>query len=181
LPQVHLGIDPEFSQNGHVPGTKIGSFTAGDINDAIDILAKVVRENKLPPKVLVVHRFTQGMITDYKKIKKLPEVQVVMDMDGFGSRVLKRSTYLTYIYREPVMFTGFKLFYKMTIGIIQKCTLLKSCCNSHQNQATFNFTPSHEKLFRLSVPRTSCYGRLSIQIKRNSRSGPSKYLLRIKW
>jgi hypothetical protein len=45
-----------------------------------------------------------------------------MDMDGFGSRVLKRSTYLTYIYREPVMFTGFKLFYKMTIGIIQKCT-----------------------------------------------------------
>jgi hypothetical protein len=78
-----------------------------------------------------------------------------MDMDGFGSRVLKRSTYLTYIYREPVMFTGFKLFYKMTIGIIQKCTLLKSCCNSHQNQATFNFNnlPSHEKLFRLSVPR----------------------------
>jgi hypothetical protein len=73
------------------------------------------------------------MITDYKKIK-LPEVQVVMDMDGFGSRVLKRSTYLTYIYREPVMFTGFKLFYKMTIGIIQKCTLLKSCCNSHKTK-----------------------------------------------
>jgi hypothetical protein len=41
---MHLGIDPEFHQNGHVPGTKIGSFTADDINDAIDILAKVVRE-----------------------------------------------------------------------------------------------------------------------------------------
>ncbi len=65
LPNVHLGIDPEFSlKNGHVPGTKIGSFTADDINDAIDILAKVVRENKLTPKVLVVHRFTQGMVTD---------------------------------------------------------------------------------------------------------------------
>lgn len=113
LPNVHLGIDPEFSlKNGHVPGTKIGSFTADDINDAIDILAKLVRENKLTPKVLVVHRFTQGMVTDYKRIKTLPEVQVVMDMDGFGSRVLKRSTYLTYIYREPVQFTGFKLFYK---------------------------------------------------------------------
>jgi hypothetical protein len=113
LPNVHLGIDPEFSlKNGHVPGTKIGSFTADDINDAIDILAKVVRENKLTPKVLVVHRFTQGMVTDYKRIKKLPEVQLVMDMDGFGSRVLKRSTYMTYIYREPVQFTVFKLFYK---------------------------------------------------------------------
>jgi hypothetical protein len=113
LPQVHLGIDPEFSlKNGHVPGTKIGSFTADDINDAIDILAQIVRENKLPSKVLVVHRFTQGMVTNYTKIKKIPEVQVVIDMDGFGSRVLKRSTYLSYIYREPVMFTGFKLFYK---------------------------------------------------------------------
>jgi hypothetical protein len=113
LPQVHLGIDPEFSlKNGHVPGTKIGSFTADDINDAIDILAQIVRANKLPSKVLVVHRFTQGMVTNYTKIKKIPEVQVVIDMDGFGSRVLKRSTYLSYIYREPVMFTGFKLFYK---------------------------------------------------------------------
>jgi hypothetical protein len=35
-----------------------------------------------------------------------------MDMDGFGSKVLKRSTYKTYIFREPVQFTGFKLFYK---------------------------------------------------------------------
>jgi hypothetical protein len=113
LPNVHLGIDPEFSlKNGEIPGSKIGSFTADDINDAIDFLAKVVRENKLPPKVLVVHRFTQGMVTNYKKIKTVPEVQVVMHMDGFGSKVLKRSTYNTYIFREPVQFTGFKLFYK---------------------------------------------------------------------
>lgn len=113
LPNVHLGIDPEFSlKNGEIPGSKIGSFTADDINDAIDFLANVVRKNKLPPKVLIVHRFTQGMVTNYKKIKTIPEVQVVMDMDGFGSKVLKRSTYKTYIFREPVQFTGFKLFYK---------------------------------------------------------------------
>ena len=113
LPNVHLGIDPEFSMKyGEPPGTKIGAFTSDDINDAIDFLAKIVRKNKLPPKVLVVHRFTQGMVTDYKKIKTIPEVQVVMNMDGFGPKILKRSTYLDYIYREPVQFTGFKLFYK---------------------------------------------------------------------
>jgi hypothetical protein len=113
LPNVHLGIDPEFSmKSGHRPGSKIGTFNADDINDAIDILANLVRKNKLTPKVLVVHRFTQGMVTNYKKIKTVPEVQVVIDMDGFGSKVLKRSTYLRYIYREPVQFTGFKLFYK---------------------------------------------------------------------
>jgi hypothetical protein len=113
LPNVHLGIDPEFSmKNGEIPGSKIGTFYAEDVNDAIDIMVKIVRENNLPPKVLVVHRFTQGMIRNFEKIKKVPEVQIVMDMDGFGSKVLKRSTYLRYIYREPVQFTGFKLFYK---------------------------------------------------------------------
>jgi hypothetical protein len=116
LPNVHLGIDPEFSlKHGEIPGSKIGTFTSDDINDAIDILANLVRKNNLTPKVLVVHRFTQGMVTGYKNIKKVPEVQVVMNMDGFGDKILKKSTYLSYIYREPVQFTGFKLFYKNDI------------------------------------------------------------------
>lgn len=113
MPNVHFGIDPEFSmKNGERPGSKIGTFSSDDINDAIDILAAIVRKNKLSPKVLVVHRFTQGMVTGYDKIKKVPEVQVVMDMDGFGAKVLKQDTYRQYIYKEPVQFTGFKLFYK---------------------------------------------------------------------
>ena len=113
MPNVHLGIDPEFSmKNGERPGSKIGHFTAADINDAVTILANIVRKNKLTPKVLVVHRFTQGMVKNYKEIKTVPEVQIVMDMDGFGSKVLKKDSYVSYIYREPVQFAGFKLFYK---------------------------------------------------------------------
>jgi len=113
LPNVHLGIDPEFSlKNGEIPGTKRGLFNSDDINNAIEILANLVRKNNLPPKVLVVHRFTQGMVTNYKNIKIVPEVQVVMNMDGFGDKIFKKSTYLRYIYKEPVQFTGFKLFYK---------------------------------------------------------------------
>ena len=99
-------------KNGEKPGSKIGTMTSDDINFAINFLAETVRKNKLAPKVLVVHRFTQGMVTGYDKIKTVPEVQVVMDMDGFGARILKKSTYLRYIYKEPVQFTGFKLFYK---------------------------------------------------------------------
>ncbi len=113
MPKVHLGIDPEFSlKNGEVPGSKIGTFDAADINDAIDFLQAVVKKNNLPPKILIVHRFTQGMITGYDRIKKVPEVQVVIDMDGWGDKILKRSTWLRYIFKEPVQFTGFKLFYK---------------------------------------------------------------------
>jgi hypothetical protein len=113
MPDVHLGIDPEFSmKGGEVPGKKIGTFDASDINDAIEYLAQIVKRNNLPPKVLVIHRFTQGMITNYQLIKKTPEVQLVINMDGWGTKILKKSTWLRYIYREPVQFTGFKLFYK---------------------------------------------------------------------
>lgn len=113
MPRVHLGIDPEFAMPpGVAPGKKIGSFDAADINTAIDFLAALVKQHNLPPKILVVHRFTQGMVKNYQQIKSVPEVQVVIDMDGWGDKVLKKSTWLRYIYKEPVQFTGFKIFYK---------------------------------------------------------------------
>ncbi|HYF10121.1 MAG TPA: hypothetical protein VD967_00760, partial [Candidatus Paceibacterota bacterium] len=69
MPEVHLGIDPEFSMKTKArPGTVIGSFSAADVNYAANYLAKLVRENDLPPKVLVIHRFTKGMVTGYKQI-----------------------------------------------------------------------------------------------------------------
>lgn len=113
MPQVNLGIDPEFSmKDGSIPGRKIGTMDASDVNFCSDYLAKLVRENNLSPKILIVHRFTQGMIRNYKNIKLHPEVQIVMNMDGWGEPVLKYDTYKQYIYKEPVQFTGFKLFYK---------------------------------------------------------------------
>ena len=113
MKHVHLGIDPEFSmKDGSKPGKKIGSFNAEDINWVTDYLAQMVRDNNLTPKILVIHRFTQGMVKNYKNIKLRPEVQIVMDMDGWGAPELKYSTYERYIRKEPVQFTGFKLFYK---------------------------------------------------------------------
>jgi hypothetical protein len=112
LPYVHLGIDPEFSmKTGARPGTKIGTYDATDINQAVRFLSDIVRDNKLPPKVLVVHRFTNRMVTNYKNIKLDPNVQIVMDMDGWGPPSLKRDTYHDYIQTQPVQYTGFKLFY----------------------------------------------------------------------
>lgn len=113
MPHVHLGIDPEFSmKDGSIPGKKIGTINADDINYCSDYLEKLVKENNLPPKILVVHRFTQGMVQNYKDIKLSSNVQIVMHMDGWGEPILKRSTYKLYIHKEPVQFTGFKLFYK---------------------------------------------------------------------
>ena len=113
LPHVHLGIDPEFSmKTGSKPGTIIGTMDAEDVNYCSEYLATLVKKHNLPPKILIVHRFTRGMLTNYRNIKLRPEVQIVINMDGWGAPALKNNTYRQYVYREPVHFTGYKLFYK---------------------------------------------------------------------
>ncbi|MBP6866208.1 MAG: hypothetical protein KBC12_01540 [Candidatus Pacebacteria bacterium] len=113
MPNVHLGIDPEFSmKTGKRPGSVIGTFDATDINFASEYLANLVTANNLPPKILVIHRFTEKMVTNYKNIKLRPEVQVVMDMDGWGHQARKLNTYKQFVQKQPVQFAGFKLFYK---------------------------------------------------------------------
>ncbi len=131
MPNVHLGIDPEFSmKTGAKPGREIGEFDAADINYAAQYLASLVKAHDLPPKILVIHRFTQDMVTGYRKITPLSEVQIVMDMDGWGDKAKKLNTYARVVVSEPVQFTGFKLFYKNDLlppstGLLTPAELLK--------------------------------------------------------
>ncbi|NUP56651.1 MAG: hypothetical protein HOQ19_12510, partial [Gemmatimonadaceae bacterium] len=112
-PDVHLAIDPEFSmKGGGVPGRRIGTYDAADINYASRYLASLVDRYKLPPKILVVHRFTPKGVTNTREIRLDPRVQIVMDMDGFGPPWMKRDTYWRDIKSEPVQFTGWKQFTK---------------------------------------------------------------------
>ena len=112
-PNFHLALDPEFAMlRGGLPGKRIGTLDAKHINWTVDFLAKIVDEKQLPPKVLVVHRFTRPMLTNADKIELDPRVQIVIQMDGWGPPTLKRGSYRNYVYSEPVQFTGFKLFYK---------------------------------------------------------------------
>ena len=113
MPNVHLGIDPEFSmKTGKRPGSVIGTYDAADINYVVKYLSNIVKKYNVPPKILVVHRFTQAMVTNYKQIKLDRSVQIVMDMDGWGFPAKKINTYRQFIYPQPVQFTGFKIFYK---------------------------------------------------------------------
>ena len=112
-PYVHLALDPEFAmKNGGVPGRRIGTLDASDVNTAVEVLGKLVDEEKIPPKVLVVHRFTRRMLTNTERIMLDPRVQVVIDMDGFGIPKHKEDAYRLWIVPYPVQYTGFKLFYK---------------------------------------------------------------------
>jgi len=114
-PDVHLGLDPEFSMHydkeGLRPSSKIGTMMASDVNYAVRTLSELVTSKHLPPKVLVVHRFTKRMLPNPQDIKLDPNVQIVMDMDGFGPAWLKFDSYRDYEVVAPVQYTGFKLFY----------------------------------------------------------------------
>jgi hypothetical protein len=97
---------------GQKPGERIGAMDAAAINSAMRTLEQLVERQNLPPKLLVVHRFTEEMVTGYHQIKADPRVQVVMVMDGFGSPPIKTRQYDDLIVGQRVQYTGFKLFYK---------------------------------------------------------------------
>jgi hypothetical protein len=111
-PDVHLGLDPEFAMTkGGLPGKRVGTYDAAHINYASSVLANLVTQYRLPPKVLVIHRFTGPMLTNVMQIQRDSRVQIVIDMDGWGPPYGKRATWSRFIYPYPLQYTGFKLFY----------------------------------------------------------------------
>lgn len=112
-PDVHLALDPEWRMpEDGVPGKVIGSMTASEVNQAIEFLAALVDEHDLPPKILVVHRFTENMLPDPERIETDPRVQVVVNMDGWGPPAQKLNTYRAIVAPEVYQWAGFKLFFK---------------------------------------------------------------------
>lgn len=119
-PYVHLALDPEFAMpSGHTPGEVVGTLDAATIDGAARTLSQVVSANQLPPKLLIVHRFTDDMITNSWAIAHDdPNVQVVVTMDGFGPPELKLAQYHSYVHDQGVQFSGIKLFYHHDVPLL---------------------------------------------------------------
>lgn len=124
-PDVHLALDPEFDMDeGQVPGRALGHTRAGDVNLAISFLASLVSTHRLPPKVFIVHQFTLGMLPDKRKIVPAPMIDLVLDMDGFGSQALKLSSYRAVMRQQPLEFAGIKLFYTIDTGLFSPAQVM---------------------------------------------------------
>jgi hypothetical protein len=112
-PDVYLALDPEFSMApDERPGVEIGSMPATDVTYAMSFLDELIATNHLPHKVLIVHQFTIHMLPDKQHIGRSPLVDLVLDMDGFGSQSLKRDTYRMIMKQKALRFAGMKLFYE---------------------------------------------------------------------
>ncbi|HKG27002.1 MAG TPA: hypothetical protein VKB09_15230, partial [Thermomicrobiales bacterium] len=112
-PFVHLALDPEFATpKGVAPGSDIGGIDASDITYAQDALGQIVDQFGLPPKILIVHRFTEGMLRNDAQLEPVPGVQLVIDFDGYGEPAIKQDLYRLFTGRPGVEFAGIKLFYR---------------------------------------------------------------------
>jgi len=114
---VHIAVDPEFSvDNLSVrPGKKIGSITGTQINEVQHMMSNYIKANGIKEdKILLVHMFTEHMVTDKKAIKYTDRVHLAMHLDGHGSPSLKIKTYngLYTDARAGLVTGGFKVFYK---------------------------------------------------------------------
>jgi hypothetical protein len=116
-PEVDLAVDPEFAMaDCEVPGRHFGSLRAADVNTALDRLERIIQQRRLPPKVLIVHQFRLDMLPDKPKIRRSTTVDLVLNMDGFGSQSLKRSSYQA-VMRQPLQYAGIKLFFRQDSGL----------------------------------------------------------------
>jgi hypothetical protein len=111
---VSLALDPEWrvAPTQQPGGGRIGTVDGSEVNATVDVLDELIRRHDLPPKMLVVHQFTPSMVTNRSIIRGTDRVQVVFQMDGFGSLSVKHGSWARMVADlPPGALTGWKNFY----------------------------------------------------------------------
>lgn len=110
-PDVFVAIDPEFALAGRSrPGAAIGAIDANAINDAQAYLAGLADKLRLPKKLLIVHQFQDEMISGAERIERRDDVDVIIDMDGYGPAEIKQVKYGRYGAAPYAQHGGIKIF-----------------------------------------------------------------------
>ena len=116
-PDVGLALDPEWRMaEGQVPGQTIGSVDAGEVNEVSAWLAQIVRRERLPEKLFLVHRFTEDMIVEPETLQRHRGIALTLNVDGFGTKEQKVAKYNDLVPRTSN--AGFKLFYREDEGLM---------------------------------------------------------------
>lgn len=113
-PHASIALDPEWrvGPTERPGGGHIGSVDAAEVNETIDYIDELIRRHGLPPKMCIVHQFDPAMITNKQQIRGTDLVQVVIQMDGFGTLAMKRASWARTVADLPAgAYTGWKNFY----------------------------------------------------------------------
>ncbi len=119
-PFVHLALDPEFATAslGVAPGKLIGHLEAEQVNAVQAYLADLVRAEGLPPKILVLHQFMDFMLRDRDDYDDVPEVDLTIDMDGYGFDRDKLTKYDLYALQPAADRSAMKLFFDWDVPLL---------------------------------------------------------------
>lgn len=120
-PFVHLAVDPEYMtrDRGRAPGTVIGGISGHTIDAIQTYLADLIHVHRLPPKMLVVHQFLDDMVlVPTPGLASHANVEVVIDMDGFGPPLGKLSKYQRYSLGPHAERAGLKLFFDWDVPLL---------------------------------------------------------------
>jgi hypothetical protein len=124
-PDVALALDPEWHVGeGQVPGQVIGSVDASVVDQVGAELSKIVRQGRLPEKLLLVHQFTEGMIANKESLTRHPGVALTINVDGYGDRANKVSKYEMFTDEQVRFNDGFKLFYEEDTNLMSPAGVL---------------------------------------------------------
>lgn len=114
LPFVGLALDPEWRlKPDQVHLEQVGTVDSVEINETINWVADLVRDNGLPQKMMIVHQFRTSMITNRQNIVERPEIQMIIQMDGDGTEPQKDNTFRTLLEgaENPHWSWGWKNFF----------------------------------------------------------------------
>ena len=111
-PEVGLALDPEWRvSDGEVPGQVIGRVSSREVNATSAWLAQLVDREQLPEKLFVIHQFTDDMV-DHTALKRRDQLAMVLNVDGFGGREIKKAKYRRFARNAREFHPGFKLFFE---------------------------------------------------------------------
>src|SRR4051794_35313093 len=125
-PDVSLALDPEWRVGpGQVPGKVIGSVRADEVNRVVRYVRGIVRDRKLPQKLLLIHQFTENMIPDKQRLLRPPELALTINVDGFGDQPNKIAKYDEFQRGDRGFHKGFKLFYEEDTDLMSPKRVMK--------------------------------------------------------
>ncbi len=124
-PWVGLALDPEWRMGPQgVPGRRIGSVGAAEVNRVSAWLDRITAEAGLPQKLLMLHQFRTDMIRHPERIRSRENLVLVQHVDGFGTRREKLATYER-VARPRQFHQGFKLFYDEDVRLFRPRQVLR--------------------------------------------------------